>query len=296
MSDSREKDFFTYGPVHLEVTDGEKSVRFWRDILGLTLRKEGGEIELGTSERTLVVLHPVARRPFMQGHSGLYHLAIHMPTEPEFARVLARLISKNYPIAPTDHIMSKSIYMEDPDGITVEITLETINRFGSYDITEENFRVIDSEGRERGMTEALDVREVLATLSDNDLDKPFPPDTYIGHVHLYVGDLKAAYEFYQNLGFLPNLFTPFGFADLKAGGIFPHRLAVNTWQGVGAPPAPEGTAGLKHFILNFKSADFLKNALAGMPEAKKTDKGHIVTDPSGNNILLVAEEKDISAS
>jgi catechol 2,3-dioxygenase len=93
----------------------------------------GDYTEVGTDKNTLVVLYPTATTSFKNGYSGLYHLAIHPSTEGEFARVLARLIAKRYPISPTDHTMSKAIYMEDPDGITVEITLETPERLERLD-------------------------------------------------------------------------------------------------------------------------------------------------------------------
>ena len=117
----------------------------------------------------------------------------------------------------------------------------------------------DSDGRVRGMTEPLDVDEVLAHLRDGELDRPLPAGTKVGHVHLHVSDLEAAYRFYRDVvGFREHMFVPrIGFADLGAGGRFPHRLAVNVWQGEGAQQPPAGTAGLRRSELVVQDDDAL---------------------------------------
>lgn len=280
-------ELITFGPVHLEVTNRVQSTAFWKEIIGMQLRKEGESIEFGTKDETLIVLHPVAKEPFQHGYSGLYHLAVHLPNEPEFARILSRLMLYRWPISPTDHIMSKAIYLEDPDGITIEITLETPERFKSYNTEGGRFEVIDSEGRTRGGSEALDVEEVLATLHDTDFIKPLPDDTKIGHVHLYVNDLTLSYDFYKKLGFSENLFSSvLRFGDLSAGGKFKHRIAMNTWQSLAAPQAPQGTAGMRHFTLKFHSKELLDKALKNVLEAKKQENGYLVEDPAGNRIFI----------
>lgn len=41
-------------------------------------------------------------------------------------------------------------------------------------------------------------------------------------------------------------------------GLFQHRIAINTWQGHGAPPPPEGTARMRHFEMPFLTAEYLE--------------------------------------
>ena len=216
----------TYGAVHLDVVDAERSLAFWRDLLGLAeLSRSDEVVELGVDGRSLVVLHPGARRGPLRGHAGLYHLAIHLPNEEEFARVLARLAAARVPQAPTDHVFSKATYLSDPDGIQLELTLETPERMSEIEVGPASLVIRDSDGRVRGMTEPLDVDEVLSHLSDGELDRPLPSGTKVGHVHLHVSDLEAARRFYRDvIGFHEHTFVPgIGFADLGAGGRFPHR-------------------------------------------------------------------------
>ncbi|PYE49499.1 VOC family protein [Deinococcus yavapaiensis] len=284
-------DFATLGPVHLDVTNPEKSLKFWQDTVGLRLRsKSGSVLELGTERETLLVLHGGATSPVRRGHSGLYHVAIHLPNEIEFARVLARLIIRREPISPTDHVMSKAIYLNDPDGIGLELTLETPERQRSMSVTAAGIEIIDSEGRVRSGRDPLDVQALLAVLPDRDFNRPVPEGTKVGHVHLHVPNLDAALRFYRDdLGFEENLVMPqMGAADLHANGRFPHRLAINTWQGVGAPPPRPGTAGLRRFTIRYDSPARLDAALQRLPRAERVADGFLVRDPVGHTLLLTA--------
>jgi catechol 2,3-dioxygenase len=285
----------TYGPVHLNVTSGEHALGFWHDIVGLSmLDSPGEELRLGVDGRELVVLHPGARWAVVRGHSGLYHLSFHLPDETEFARVLWRLIVAGYPNSPTDHTMSKATYLNDPDSIGLELALETPERLGSWS-SGKGIKLTDSEGHERRLAEPLDLNEVLAHLPDRGFDQPLlPPGTTIGHVHLHVSDLEAASSFYRDLiGFREHMHaSEIGFADFGVGGSFPHRLALNVWQGEGASQPPGGSAGLRYLTLSMGSADALEAALDRLREAghepDRRGETELVRDPAGNALRLTA--------
>ena len=282
-------EIFTLGAVHLEITDAARSLDFWRDRVGLQLRgEEEGALLLGTDEETLLVLHPGATSPARRGHAGLYHLAIHLPSEAEFARVLARLFDRRTFMSPTDHVFSKAIYLDDPDGLGLEFTLETPERLRSVRMTPMGPEVIDASGRKRSGRDPLDVREVLSHLPDDDLDRPLPVGTKIGHMHVHVGDIDANHRFYRDaLGFLDA--NDFGSGvDFHANGAFKHRMAINVWQGVGASQPPAGTARLRHFTIRFDSVERLDAALGRVGDATSHPEGHLVHDPAGNAIVLTA--------
>src|ERR1700753_2577119 len=115
-----------HGAVHLDVNDLPRALALWRALLGLTPLSGGeadGVARLGAGGRELIVLHAGAERPAQRGHSGLYHVALHLPDAREFARVIARLAAARYPQAPTDHIFSQATYLDDPDGVGLELTL-----------------------------------------------------------------------------------------------------------------------------------------------------------------------------
>lgn len=283
------REIATFGAVELEVTDLRRSTAFWTDLIGLVVRSEAPDrVNLGTEAETLVTLVPGAVAGFQQRHSGLYHLAIHPPSEPDFARIVLRLLHARWPISPTDHIMSKATYLLDPDGITVEITLETPKRLREFVVTDDSVYVIDANGVRSSGRDPLDLEKVLESLPDHDLSKPVPVGTRIGHIHLYVGNLAAAYDFYASLGFTPAMWAPqFHMGDLGAGGAFNHRVAVNTWQGVGAPQSPKGTARMRSFAIRLDTHERLDRVLGTINDITEIETGYAVRDPAGNAIQLL---------
>lgn len=282
-----ELDRIHYGAVCLVVTDLERAVGFWEKVIGLRVRAaDEKRTEMGTEEKTLLVLEAGAVNGFRNGFSGLYHVAVHVPDEATFATVLRRLLACGMNISPVDHIMSKAIYVLEPDGITVEITLETPERFGRYAMDLGRFEVIDADGRVRGGTERLDVNAVLDAYEVGSIDEPLPNSIYVGHVHLYVPDLVESYPFYKRLGFEESLISvEIGFADLSAGGRFKHRIAMNTWQSLGAPQAPEGTAGMRYFTLELKGEEYTR--VVGEVDGEESERGYEVVDPGGSRVVLV---------
>jgi catechol 2,3-dioxygenase len=149
---------------------------------------------------------------------------------------------------------------------------------------------VDSDGQPRDPVAPLDLDEVFSYLPDNDFARPLPPATRIGHLHLHVSGLDDAVHFYNAVGFTPGVILLQGMAELSAGGSFPHRLALNIWQGVGAPPRPEGAAGLRQADVSLRSMDDLAAATERIRSlgfaVEEHHRGAVVTDPSGNRIYL----------
>lgn len=284
-----DQDVITFGAVHLEVRDPERTARFWEELFGLQRRaNDGGGISMGTAEATLLVLHGGARVPFQKGYSGIYHVAIHPPNARDFARVFKRLLEHKYPMSPTDHTFSKAIYFDDPDGINMEITLETPERFRECIPGPGNrLTFVGADGLGRPGAYALDLDKVLQAYEPGSESEPAPKGTKVGHLHLYVADLEKARDFYTSLGMeLARWWPPMQVADLGAGGSFQHRIAINTWQGIGAPPAPAGTARMRHFEMRFATPEHLQSALAANPTAVDVGDAYQVTDPSGIQLRL----------
>jgi catechol 2,3-dioxygenase len=143
----KNSDVIAFGPVHLDIRDLDQSVAFWRNLVGLdgTERNEDSAT-LGVDGLPLVILHASATQPLAGGYSGLYHLAIHLPSELELARALARVRASGRRFGASDHIVAESVYLNDPDGIGLEIAFETPQRVCSYrwDKGAERPLVIDS--------------------------------------------------------------------------------------------------------------------------------------------------------
>ncbi|MEA2645977.1 MAG: catechol 2,3-dioxygenase [Chloroflexota bacterium] len=280
------------GAVHLAVTDGPAMLEFYRDVVGLTdLGPREGLVRLGAGGRELVVLHPDATGPVVQQRTGLYHLALLVPDRRELARVVARLFAMRYPHSPTDHTMTKSDYLWDPDGNGIEVYCESPED-GRFVYSEDTFGAIDNEGRPRSGRDPMDLDELFGHLTDaDDLQQPMPEATRMGHVHLHIRDVPEALGFYHDLmGFdVMGLMRRFGAAFISAGG-YHHHLGLNTWAGQGAPPPPPGTAGLRHFTMELPSAGDLDTVVArlrgGGIDVQEDGAGLWASDPSSNRLLL----------
>ncbi len=239
------------GPVHIAVTDAERALTVWRDLVGLSeIRRDERTIELGAGGRTLVVLHANAERPVVKNTSGLYHVAIHVPTRKDLARVTARLIAARYYNSPTDHLVSEAVYLWDLDGNGIEMTFETPSR-GKLTSDGNDYFGITTDGRRTSGRDPIDVRGLLGELAPgDDLAAPLPAATRIGHVHVHVSALDAAMDFYSRvIGFRRLMLAGrIGMGDVTMD-YPPHIIAFNTWAGVGAPQAPAGSAGLRWFTI-----------------------------------------------
>jgi catechol 2,3-dioxygenase len=116
------------GHVHLKVSDLERSLGFYRDVLGFTVTQRYGSqaaflsaggyhhhIGLNTWESRGGKAPP-------PGATGLYHVAILYPTRAELADALRRIVRAGLPLdGAADHGVSEALYLRDPDGNGVEL-------------------------------------------------------------------------------------------------------------------------------------------------------------------------------
>jgi catechol 2,3-dioxygenase len=138
----------------------------------------------------------------------------------------------------------------------------------------------------------LDVDALIAELGDP-TSEPFdglPAGTVMGHVHLKVAAIAPTVRFYRDvLGF--GLMAQLGrqAAFLSAGG-YHHHIGANTWESEGAQAPPSGSAALRHVTILLPSGgerDRLhRAATAAGAASEETAGGPMVTDPSGNRLLL----------
>lgn len=282
------------GRVHLTVTDLDRELAFYQDTLGLALMgQEGRRARLGAGGAELLRLTEDPLAGPARNTTGLYHFAVLLPSRKELARVLARLLRRAYPNYPTDHVMTQTTYLDDPEGNGIELYADTPEE-GWFGVIDGAYVVRDARRLGRTGRDALDVESLLRELAPGDaLDAPMPEGTRIGHVHLHVADLAQAVGFYHGvLGFDDQGSMPeMGMAMVSAGG-YHHHIGLNIWKGRGAPPAPPGASGLRDFTVACPGEAELKKVLArvraaGLP-VEPGDGGFLVRDPSQNAVRLTA--------
>jgi catechol 2,3-dioxygenase len=116
------------GHVHLKVSDLEKSLKFYRDLLGFEVQQYYGNSAVFISAGGyhhhigLNTWHSKNAGPAPVNTAGLYHTAILYPTRKDLAIALKRLLEANYPLTGgSDHGVSEAIYLDDPDRNGVEL-------------------------------------------------------------------------------------------------------------------------------------------------------------------------------
>lgn len=227
------------GPVTLAVTEAERSLAFYRDFLGLqVLERDGARVELGVPGATLLVLEAdPGLRPPPNGTTGLYHVAILLPTRADLGQMLNRLIEARYQFGASDHLVSEALYLNDPDHNGLEIY---------RDRPQGEWR---RQGDRIAMgTLPLDASAVMAARRERPEPWRMPPGTRIGHIHLKVGDVRAAEAFYHGvLGFDVTTHYP-GAVFLSAGG-YHHHIGANVWESAGGAAPPPGATGLRSFVV-----------------------------------------------
>jgi catechol 2,3-dioxygenase len=149
------------GHIHLKVADIERSLKFYRDLLGFTVTQYYGSSAVFLSAGGyhhhigLNTWHSKSAGAAPVNTAGLYHVAILYPERKDLAVVLQRLIDASYALTgASDHGVSEAVYLNDPDGNGVELY---------WDRPKEEWPV-DGDGNLMMMTESLDVEGLLRIL------------------------------------------------------------------------------------------------------------------------------------
>ena len=272
------------GAVRLAVGDLDRVREFYERAIGLRTLSDGEIARLGVDAAPLVELagEPGAP-PRPPRTTGLFHLAILVPSRLELARALRRLTDAGWRLSgAADHLVSEALYLDDPEGNGIEIYRDRPREQWSH-----------AGGQLQMATLPLDLDSLLDELGeagDAGATATMPPGTRIGHVHLNVADLAAAEHFYAGALGLEVTVRGYPGALFLATGGYHHHIGVNTWAGEGAPPPPPDSRGLRHFTLTVP-ADALdpiaeRLTAAGYEAQRDTDSLH-TTDPSGIRLLLV---------
>lgn len=150
------------GHVHLKVSDLDRALGFYKDLLGFELitmyGKEAAFISAGGYHHHigLNTWHSKGMPQAPLNAAGLYHTAILYPSRKDLAQVLQRLLIEKYPLTgASDHGVSEAIYLNDPDGNGVELY---------WDRPKEKWPV-NADGSITMYTRALDIEGLLGELN-----------------------------------------------------------------------------------------------------------------------------------
>jgi catechol 2,3-dioxygenase len=216
------------GAVTLLVADLDGMTTYYRDAVALSvLTATADTVTLGRGTTPLIILRAAPELVHASPRdAGLFHTAILFDSEAALAASVYSVATK----APgtftgsSDHLVSKAFYFTDPEGNGVEL-------YWDRDRAEWGW----THGQVEMSTLFLDPNVFLQEhLTAEAVEVPNFGDAIVGHVHLAVGDIDSAREFYvKRLGFEQT--TMYGTAALfvSAGG-YHHHMAMNVWNSAGA--------------------------------------------------------------
>jgi len=265
----------------LRVRDLSRALAFYRDVLGFEVtREDGNRVTL----RDLLVLEErpgIARRSLRPLTTGLYHVAFLVPDRRSLGRALIGLREKDYPLrGMSDHAVSESLYLDDPDGNGLEIYADRPRSMWPV-----------RDGIVQLTVDPMDVAGVLAAGQERpEKWTGLPPGTIIGHLHFTVSRLATAVAFQRDvIGFDLMMQVP-TLVAVSAGG-YHHHLNLNTWAGEGAPPDTDQMAGLSSWELRVPDESArraLRERLQTAGALEATANGITARDPDAVTVKVVA--------
>lgn len=217
------------GAVTLKVAHLDRMIAYYTQGVGLDLISHDGDSAiLGRGINPTLVLQPAPElKHAPENAAGLFHTAFLFSDKGDLAASVYS-VARKYPntfTGSSDHFVSEAFYFDDPEGNGVElywdkdpatwqwnngtITMGTVfldpNRFLQENLTEAGLADATAEG-----------------------------DATVGHVHLKVGSIPAAKEFYvDTVGFETTIEYGTQALFVSAGG-YHHHLGMNTWRSLGA--------------------------------------------------------------
>jgi catechol 2,3-dioxygenase len=117
------------GHVNLTVTDLDRAVAFYRDVIGLHVtQRDAQSAFLAAGEyHHHVALNgwdPDAGTPPAHA-AGLHHFALRLPDAASLAAVVIRILQSGHKLlGATDHGVNLAVYLRDPDGNGLELMVD----------------------------------------------------------------------------------------------------------------------------------------------------------------------------
>lgn len=271
-------DSLTMGPVTLRVANLDLMSDYYISAVGLKLVGEtlNSKVLGGDQGTALILEHAPELRHAGPSEAGLFHTAFLFSSRSELASAVASVATK-HPGSFTgsaDHLVSEAFYFDDPEGNGVELYFDKERTLWSW-----------QHGQVQMDTLRLDPNQYLAENLDPEAELSAP---VIGHVHLSVGNISQAKDFYvDQLGFDVTMDWG-GTALFVSVGGYHHHMAMNIWRSRGAGRR-QPTLGLRDLSLVLPNDQVFG---AAVERLSKSDVRQLETnlvlveDPWGNQVSL----------
>lgn len=238
----------TMGTVMLKVGDMKLMTDYYQRALGLdVVAEQDGGLYLGRRQKPLVHLAPAPGLSLpSRGEAGLFHTALLFGDQPSLAATVASAAQYEPQSfsGSADHLVSEAFYFTDPEGNGIELYWDRPRDAWSWD----------------GKTVVMDSlalppqRYLEQHLTEDSVTGQNEAGAGVGHVHLQVGDVQSAQDFYVGtLGFEKTAGWHGQALFVSAGG-YHHHMAMNVWNSRGAGPRRD-TLGLGEVLIEVPAGD-----------------------------------------
>lgn len=236
------------GTVMLKVGDMKLMTDYYQRALGLDIvAEQDGGLYLGRRQKPLVHLAPAPGLSVPScGEAGLFHTALLFEDQPSLAATVASAAQYEPQSfsGSADHLVSEAFYFTDPEGNGIELYWDRPRGAWSWD----------------GKTVVMDSlalppqRYLEQYLTAESVTGQREAEAGVGHVHLQVGDVQSAQDFYVGtLGFEKTAGWHGQALFVSAGG-YHHHMAMNVWNSRGAGPRRD-TLGLGEVLIEVPAGD-----------------------------------------
>jgi catechol 2,3-dioxygenase len=248
------------------------------------LSRDGKLARLGAHGEDAVLLE-LEELPFVlpireRSRLGLYHTAFVLPSRADLSRFVRHLWELGVGFAAGDHAVSEALYLVDPDGLEVEVYA---------DRPRETWQWVGGELRMG--TWPVKLAELAAVTADSGtIWQGAPAGTRVGHVHLYVGSLRLAEQFYcQGLGL--DIMVRIPSALFTSAGGYHHHVGLNVWAAA-SPVAGEADARLLYWEMMLPDSVEVERVsarllAAGYAETVSASGERAFVDDAGITVALV---------
>lgn len=252
--------------ISLTIKNMESSLRFYTEDLGFQILNQNDEfVSLTVNQKDEILrLYENKAAKELDSSLGIYHFAILLPQRKDLGKFLHHLIERQIPISgAADHLVSEAIYLQDPDGIGIEI---------SADKDETTWKMSNSSIVMA--TDPFDYSGVYYEDGSFEVFTKLPAETKIGHLHLEVKDLQKETFFYHDMVGFQITSKDFQGAVFLSDQHYHHHLALNSWGSRKKKAQDKDAIGLRDFTIEFPMCEALVSAL------EKVKKEGIQTEES----------------
>jgi len=277
--------FDRLGPVRYRTANPEPQIKFYRDVLGFTVRAAvSDEVRLGAPDRDLVILDVVPSARKVTGTTGLYHTAFLFPNHRDLVHLLGRIAVSRTPVEGFNHHGThEAIYLPDADGNGVEL---------AWDLPQPEWPFQNGKLDFQRHDKVFDPNAVLEEFeADQEPWDGIPTGSRVGHVHLHMSRFEPTKAFYTDGLSLDVMLAVErqGMLFVSADG-YHHHVGHNLWKGAGLPPAPDDAVGLVEYTWKVDAGALEETRRRLETQGHRTEDrevGFFVKDPAGNGIAAI---------